>query len=356
MGVARKSAVAGHLGMLLVCLNFGGLNVLLQWALGPDTGAVGPRIARSAVFTLYRDVGASALLALASACSGRLRPAWGRLRRDACAVGVAGICGIGSGLFFTVGLALTNADCAGLLQPAVPVLTVGLGLVLGLEQRSWGKLAAVALSVAGALVAVDWDDLSASSAAGWAALLCNALALATWLLQQRRLLDAGHDALALTAAMYAAGAAAVLAACALGFALRPALLAAPGVLGLGPRAGLALAYATVLSSALNYALITWASARLEPSTVSLWASGQGVVTLALAYAALGAAPSAAQLGGGALIVSGLVVCVAVTVEQQRAEARGALLRQDAQSGRSDAELPSPSPSPPYVRMAAPTPS
>ena len=112
--------------MCLVCLNFGGLNVLLQWALGPETGSIELRIARSAVFTLYRDVGAALLLVGASGFFGRLRPALRQMRPNACAVVTAGICGIGGGIFFTVGLALTNADCAGLLQPAVPVPIEGL--------------------------------------------------------------------------------------------------------------------------------------------------------------------------------------------------------------------------------------
>ena len=125
--------------------------------------------------------------------------------------------------------------------------------------------------------------------------------------------------------MYTAGAVFVLAACTVGFALQPSLLRAPGVVALDAKAGLALAYATVLSSALNYALITWAGQRLEPSTISLWASGQGAFTILLALLAFGSPPSALQLAGGLLIILGLVICVTVSIREEARERRARLL-------------------------------
>lgn len=360
--INRSSATSGHAAMCLVSLLFGGLNVLLQWAFTLDIGEFDVRVSRSAVFTLYRDVGATVLLVTASFASGQLRRMLPLLRSHSYAIVQAGVCGIGGGIFFTVGLALTNAACAGLLQPAVPVLTVGLGLALGLERRSVGKALAVSLTVAGALVAVDVSALNLSSALGWMALLLNALCLAGWLLQQRRLLDQGLDPLTLTSAMYGAGTAFVFLACVACFALSPRLLSLPGALSLSGKEAAALAYATVCSSALSYALITWASARLDPSIISLWASGQSIFTILLSRLAFGTLPSALQLAGGLLITLGLCVCVAVTLLEERANG----LLTDAQRSRpSDAVVNelhageeqhhshrgrslSPAPSPPYV--------
>jgi len=189
---------------------------------------------------------------------------------------------------------------------------------------------------------------------------------------QRRLLDAGAEPLTLTGCMYTAGAAFVLSACIGGFALRPSLLTTPGMIALDAKGGLALAYATVLSSALSYALIGWASARLEPSTISLWTSGQGVFTLLLALLILGSWPSAMQLVGGLLISLGLLVCVGESVHEAPGEQRAHLLsamyraepsqRSDSASGvhnvhgstqyerRDGPCVPacSPAPSPPYT--------
>jgi drug/metabolite transporter (DMT)-like permease len=345
----------------------------LQWALAPDTGSIPFRIARSAVFTLYRDVGASLLLLGSSFASGQLARSSSLLRHHACAVVQAGACGIGGGIFFTCGLALTNAACAGLLQPAVPVLTVAFGLILGLEKRSLGKFFAVSLSISGALVAVDFAALSVSSAVGWLSLLLNAICLAGWLIQQRRLLDRGFDPLTLTAMMYCAGTVFVLFACVSGFAIAPNLLRQPGALSLNVKELAALAYATVCSSALSYALITWASARLDPSMISLWASGQGCFTLLISLLVFGTLPSAMQLVGGLLIVSGLCACVAVTISEERASSGARRLLTNAQRTEPSDSIsatcqrdgepaachdltptstsPSPAPSPPYLQLA-----
>jgi drug/metabolite transporter (DMT)-like permease len=369
----RGRSAVGHAAMLVVSLVFGGFNVILQWALAPDAGSIPFRIARSAVFTLYRDVGASLLLLGSSFASGQLGRSSSLLKHHSCAVVQAGACGIGSGIFFTCGLALTNAACAGLLQPAVPVLTVAFGLMLGLERRSLGKCFAVALSIAGALVAVDFAALSVSSAVGWLSLLLNDVCLAVWLIQQRRLLDRGFDPLTLTAAMYCVGTVFVLFACVVGFAIAPNLLREPGSLSLNAKELVALAYATAGSSALCYALITWASARLDPSIISLWASGQGCFTLLISLLVFGTLPSAMQLLGGLLISLGLCACVAVTMSEERASSGARSLLTDAQriqpsdSGSGTCEgagepaachdaspittSPSPAPSPPYLPLA-----
>ena len=68
MPLLSKVAVA-HMTMALVASCFGGMNVILQWALqeqDPTKDTTRDKIGRATVFALYRDVGAAGLLLLMS--------------------------------------------------------------------------------------------------------------------------------------------------------------------------------------------------------------------------------------------------------------------------------------------------
>ena len=312
--------------MAAVASIFGGMNVLLEWALqvdgssGGGTDTMRDKIGRATVFALYRDVGAALLLLVLSMF---LSPSQWRLIhcRDArlmLQIFACGLMGIGGQLPFIVGIAVIGeqgADTAAIFQPMSPVATISLAVLLGAERASISKLVAILFVIGGAVLVVDFASVSADSLVGVACLLLNVILVAGWLALQKLLLLRGIPFLPLIALTYAAGAICVMLLAVPIFGGSPALFAVNG------RDGIALAYSVVLSSALCYFMLAWASQHLDPSHVSLWQVLQPITTAVLSLIFLHEVMTLRQIGGGALIAVGLVVsCVASLREERRSRA------------------------------------
>ena len=221
------------------------------------------------------------------------------------------------------GLELTSPVVAAGMQPAVPVLTSLLAVALGSERISfrrrdgWAKLYGAGLVVAGAMVTArregglvggvgsEAQEEERRRALGMACLLANCTCMAAYLTLQESLLQRYARPMRITLLSYAFGAAMLVAALALG---------AGGAetehrWTLPAHARVAVVYAGVVASGVNYVLLAWGNQQLGPALVSLYLPLQPLAAAILSTLAFGTPMGSGVLLGGGLIAGGLG-CVA----------------------------------------------
>ena len=211
------------------------------------------------------------------------------------------VCGLtGVTLYYGLqnqGLRFTTPDSAALLQAALPVLTVGLGMFWLSEAISARRVACLGLSVLGMLLVVGRGDGGAGRI-GDAAVLGGVAAYAFYTAYVRRIV-AGTDPLMLTCAANAWG---------LVF-LAPWLLweiATKGPGSMSLHAGLALAYLGVMASAVTLFLWTFALRKMPASVAGVFTGA--IPAAGYAFSLFTGAPFAwSRLAGGALAVAGVTL-------------------------------------------------
>ncbi|CAI5468355.1 unnamed protein product, partial [Closterium sp. Yama58-4] len=257
-----------HVALAVVMVNNGVYHVLAKRALSEGVHAL--------VFCVYRD--AIALLALlpAAALAERsqhhlMSP---KLLLPFFLLGLTGI--LGNQLLFLLGLNLTGPTTAAALQPSIPVFTLLLALLLGLDSlnlqqwRDQVRLVGLALCVGGAvLMAVP-------------------------------VLRRFPAPVTVTAMAYVVGALLMLLI---------ALLSSPPSWAITAWPLVAAVFAGVVTSALNYALMTAANRRVGPATVALYNPLQPVASATLSYLCLASPIFLGSVIGGILVLSGLYLVV-----------------------------------------------
>jgi len=211
------------------------------------------------------------------------------------------LCGLtGVALYYglqNLGLRFTTPDSAALLQAALPVLTVGLGVLWLGEAISPRRVVCLGLSVLGMLLVVGHGDAGAGRI-GDAAVLGGVAAYAFYTAYVRRIV-AGTDPLMLTCAANAWG---------LVF-LAPWLLweiATKGPGSMSLHAGLALAYLGVMASAVTLFLWTFALRKMPASVAGVFTGA--IPAAGYAFSLFTGAPFAwSRLAGGALAVAGVTL-------------------------------------------------
>lgn len=204
-------------------------------------------------------------------------------------------------VLFILGLARTTATNAAILMPSIPVFTVLVAAVLGVERLSPRRAAGVGVAVAGALVLLNPTrfSLAGGTSFGDLLILLNCLAYAAYLVLQRPLLQR-LPPLTLIAWAFVFGGVGVL------------VVAAPSLAGASfaavpPAAWAGMAYIVLIPTAVNYALNTWAIRRSSPALAATYTTLQPVVAGLLGMAFLAERAGVRQLAGFAFIVAGLVV-------------------------------------------------
>lgn len=278
-----------HAALLFVQITFGAFPVVGKGVLAhlPPLAVAGLRVL----------VAAPLLLALAWRLE-RVRFPRGHLRELAM-LGFLGV--FANQILFILGLARTTATNAAILMPSIPVFTVLVAAVLGVERLSPGRALGVAVAVAGALVLLDPTrfSLSGGTSFGDLLILLNCLAYAAYLVLQRPLLQR-LPPLTLIAWAFVFGGVGVL------------VVAAPSLVGASfgtvpPGAWAGMAYIVMIPTAVNYALNTWAIRRSSPALAATYTTLQPLVAALLGMAFLAERVGARQLAGFALIVAGLAV-------------------------------------------------
>ena len=226
----------------------------------------------------------------------RLVPA----RREWPRLALLGFCGIfANQTLFLLGLSFTSATSASILMPSIPVFTVAIGALLGVERLRGARLAGVLVAAVGALVLLDPArlDLHGGAALGDLLVLSNCLSFSLFLVLQRPL-HARIPWRTLIAWRFLFGSIGTLAVTA------PSLWSVHWS-ALPRRALLGALYLGLVPTAFNFSLSTWAVRRSSPAMVAAFTTLQPVCTAALAALALGETLAGHQLGGFGLIVLGL---------------------------------------------------
>lgn len=202
---------------------------------------------------------------------------------------------------FLAGLSLTSAHVASILITTIPIFTLIVAIVLGLERPTATRLAGIALALAGALLVLGGESLSGltDAAAGTLLLLGNCLAYGTYLVVSKPVVTR-LSPIRVISRMFAVGAVLIF-PIALPSLLREHWQAIPrnGWIGLV----LVILGPTVAAYAIN----AWTLRYAESSLVAAYSYLQPVLTIILAWAFLGERIHAIVALAGLMIFAGVAV-------------------------------------------------
>jgi drug/metabolite transporter (DMT)-like permease len=137
-----RQSILVQVGLLTAQLINAAYNVMAQHMLTKDG-------ADPLVFSVYRDLAAAPLLSMAAVgLEGSRMPAVAHLPRIA-AQGFLGV--FCNQVLFLVGVQMTNATVASIVNLTLPVFAAVLALLLGMEAFNWSTAAGLLLAVAGAM-------------------------------------------------------------------------------------------------------------------------------------------------------------------------------------------------------------
>jgi len=276
-----------HLTLILVQLAFGGFHVVAK--------AVLKDMAPLALAAIRVGVATPILMALAWR-----RDRYVPDRRDLPVLALLGGLGVfANQALFVTGLKLTTATNASILMTSIPVFTIGIAALMGVDRITLNRLIGIVLSVAGALVLVNPLRFTADhrGALGNGMILGNCLCYALFLVLQRPVLVRIPWRTVIAASFFFGTLGVIPVAI-------PALRALdPSKVGIGGWLG--MAYIVLLPTVFAYAANTWAVRRSSPALVSAYTTLQPLVASALAAAFLGERFGWEEGIGFALIAAGL---------------------------------------------------
>lgn len=279
-----RAAIAG---LLVVQVFFGGL-------------AVAGKVAFEGIAPLAV---AALRVSLAAAVLWILHLAWGHeriQRRHLPHLALFSLFGIvGNQILFMLGLERTEPVAATVLITTIPVFTLLVAVLLGIEKAGWRKTTGIGLAFVGVLVMVGAGRAAfgAANALGNLLVALNALSYAIYLVIARDLLRT-YRPLTVAAWTFTFGALVIVPVG------TPALLDVAWS-EVSTRSWLAFGYILFLATVATYLLNNWALTRVASSTVAVYVYLQPVVAALLAYLVFATLPTGRTLIGALFIFAGV---------------------------------------------------
>ena len=234
----------------------------------------------------------------------------------------------GNQLLYLLGIYYTNANIASIFQPAIPVWTALIAIIVRMEPypdfstlRGWGKCLGILLAVAGAIVmtiekksgqVADHEGSSSSiniQFVGYIFLLGNTLSMSVYILFQKKFIFDKQDScwktkpVNVTAWSYLFGAM-FMALASLYYVNKPEKFTYFPKEEIYP-----VLYAIFITSVLCYLLISWCNMHLSASLVTATWPLQVLSCAILSYFVLGEVLKTLECLGGVLIAVGLMAVV-----------------------------------------------
>lgn len=292
---AKQPLVLVHGALLLTAALWGGNFAAMKFLLG-ELSAVDVMVVRC--------LGAALFFVVVLLATGR--PWVPMARRDLLRLVLIGTLGITAmNVALAYGLQDLSAGLASLIITSNPIFTVLIAVALGRERLRLRTVAGIALAFAGFLVVLQWGSpggtqLGADQLRG---VLIVALAPLSWAFYT----VLSKPLLATYPSLHVAGYATIAG----GLTFVPVLLFNDGLGGrmaaLDGTGWFAMVYVSLLSIVVGYILWYWGLRALSPSQTAVYAYLVPVFGLLGAWLALGDAPTAFVLLGGAIIIAGVVL-------------------------------------------------
>ena len=237
----------------------------------------------------------------------------------------------GNQLLYLLGIYYTNANIASIFQPAIPVWTALLAIIVRIELfpdfrtlRGWAKCLGILLAAAGAIVMTVEKNTGGDSSnsddihfMGYIFLLGNTLSMAVYVLLQKKFIFDKEEScwktkpVTVTAWSYMFGAV-FMALASLYYVNKPEKFTYFPKEEIYP-----ILYAIFIASGLCYLLISWCNMQISASLVTATWPLQVLFCAILSYFVLGEVLNTLEYFGGVFIVFGLMAVVWSNFAEER---------------------------------------